>query len=304
MRAKKPIRHLEAPKHPVQVLRRLRWTLARRAVQLTLLLLFAGTARWGWTVFGTPLLDGTLSSSTIAGVIPLSDPLALLERLFAGHLPTVTVLTGAAIVLVLYGVIGSRTFCGWICPMNIVTDAADWVRRRLDLEADVVRLSGLVRYGLLAASLLLSAALGTAAYEAVSPQAWLWRDLVFGSGLAALSVASAIFALDVALMKHGWCGHLCPLGAFWALVGRIVRRPALRVRFEDEACTRCGDCLRVCPEPQIIRFVELSKTRAIPAGECLNCGRCIAVCPEDALRFSLSPKSSETVSQNKEKTHD
>jgi len=103
----------------------MRWTLARRALQLAVLGLFAGTARLGWTLAGEPLLDGTLSASEVAGTIPLSDPLALLERLAAGHMPTLTAGLGALIVLVLYSLLGSRTFCGWICPMNMVADAAE-----------------------------------------------------------------------------------------------------------------------------------------------------------------------------------
>ena len=242
-----------------------------------------------WTLAGEPLLDGTLSASEVAGTIPLSDPLALLERLAAGHMPTLTAGLGALIVLVLYGLLGSRTFCGWICPMNMVADAAEWLRVRLGLKADVVRISNKVRYGLLAAALILSAATGTAAFEAVSPQAWIWRDLVFGTGLAALSAASAVFALDLALMKHGWCGHLCPLGAFWSLVGRLTRSPVVRVSFDDAACNRCGDCLRACPEPHVIRFASLKETGRIPAGDCLNCGRCIEACGENALKFRIGP---------------
>ena len=58
--------------------------------------------------------------SLVLGTIPLSDPLALLERLFAGHLPQGAALTGAVIVFVLYAVLGSRTFCGWVCPMDTI----------------------------------------------------------------------------------------------------------------------------------------------------------------------------------------
>ena len=173
--------------------------------------------------------------------------------------------------------------------MNMVADAAEWLRVRLGLKADVVRISNKVRYGLLAAALILSAATGTAAFEAVSPQAWIWRDLVFGTGLAALSAASAVFALDLALMKHGWCGHLCPLGAFWSLVGRLTRSPVVRVSFDDAACNRCGDCLRACPEPHVIRFASLKETGRIPAGDCLNCGRCIEACGENALKLRIGP---------------
>lgn len=262
-----------------------RFTLARRTSQLLVLTLFIGTARWGWTIGGEPILSGTLSASKLLGIIPLSDPLALLERLCAGILPAAPALLGAAIVLGLYALLGSRTFCGWICPMNIVVEAAAWCRSKAELPADVIRVPRASRYVVLAASLLASAVTGYAAFELASPQALLWRDLVWGSGLAALSVAAAVFALEFALMKDGWCGRLCPLGAMWSCVGRAQKHPIVRIGFSPQSCTHCGQCLKVCQEQQIIRFKTLDTTRRIPTGECLNCGRCIAVCEPKALSF-------------------
>ena len=108
--------------------RRYRWTLLRRATELLVLICFTGTARWGWEVFGKPLLVGDLSSSRILGVIPLDDPLALFERLCAGIIPTASAAVGALLITLFYGLLGSRTFCGWVCPMNFVVEAAAWLR--------------------------------------------------------------------------------------------------------------------------------------------------------------------------------
>ena len=283
----KTIRHLEAPKTVREWLHRHRYSLCRHLTQVLVLLLFIGTARWGWSVADQPLLDGTLSSSKIAGLLPLSDPFALLQRFVAGHLPTVTALMGALIVTVLYGVLGSRVFCGWICPMNLVTELADVCRRRLGFQADVIRFDRRLRYAFAVVTLVASAAMGTAAFETVSPQALLWRDAIFGTGLWALAAALGIFSLDLAVSRQGWCGHLCPLGAFWALVGRLNPKPSITIHFDNSSCTRCGDCLRICPESQIIRFKDLALTQQIPSGECLQCGRCIEICPESSLTFDL-----------------
>lgn len=289
MSKKKIIRHLAKPKGLKERLYRSRWQLTRRLVQLAVMVLFMGTARLGWTLFDKPVLNGDLSASSVLDTVPLADPLATLERLLAGHLPTITVLTGALLVVLLYGFLGSRVFCGWICPMNTVSEAAEYTRVKLGLNADLMRIHPSVRYVMLAVALLLSALTGTAAFEVVSPQAIIWRDLAFGTGLGALSAALAVFALDLAVMKNGWCGHLCPLGAFWALVGRLSPRPALAVGFKPERCTRCADCLHVCPEPQVIKFKTMDEIHRIPNGECLSCGRCIEICPEDALSFQCLP---------------
>lgn len=287
---KKPVRHLPPPVGLKERLVRSRYSLVRHLVQVTVLLLFIATARWGLTIANRPVLDGTLSNSKILGAVPLTDPFAMLERLAAGHLPTLSALIGAGIVVGLYGLLGSRIFCGWICPMNLVTEAADWVRRRLGFQADVMRFDNRLRYAFALVTLVASFFTGTAAFETVSPQALLWRDLVFGTGLWAVAAALGVFALDVAVARQGWCGHLCPLGAFWALIGRLNPKPYIKIKFDTDSCTRCGDCIRVCPEPQIIRFKELSHTGQIPRGECLQCGRCIQICPEDSLAFQLGKR--------------
>jgi ferredoxin-type protein NapH len=261
----------------------MRHTLARRAVQFGLLLGFFGTAHWGWTIAGKPLLAGTLSASKAAGVVPFADPFAVLQMLVARHWLASEALLGAALTLGCYLLLSGRSFCGWVCPMNVVTEAAEWLRARLGVRADLLRMRAEVRYAVLALALLLSALTGLAAFEWVSPQAMVWRELVFGMGLG-LTAAVGVFAFDFAIVRHGWCGHVCPLGAFWSLVGRAGQ---IKVRYDEASCTRCGDCVKVCPEPQVLNFNQAEARGMVASGECIACGRCIAVCPEDSLGFDL-----------------
>ena len=134
-------------------------------------------------------------------------------------------------------------------------------------------------------ALLLSAVTGVAAFEWVSPISMLHRELIYGIGMGALAVLG-VFVLDLLILRHGWCGHLCPLGAFYALVGRIGQ---VRVDFDTPTCTHCGECAKVCPEPQVLNLRRASEAGMIRSGECTNCGRCIAVCPEDTLHFDFRP---------------
>lgn len=279
----RPIRHRPPPATAAAALARLRFTLARRAAQLAVLLLFFGTLHYGWRLFGQPLLSGNLSASTLVGTVPLADPFAILQMLFARHLPAAEVLLGAVITLALYLVLGGRVFCAWVCPMNAVTDAAAWTRARLGIGADLLHLNPRTRYVLLGMALALSFAFGAAAFDWLSPVSMLHRELIYGAGLG-LTAALGIFLFDAFVVKHGWCGHLCPLGGFWSLVGRAG---LWRVRFDDARCTRCGDCIKVCPEPRVINLPRAAAAGLITGGECTNCGRCVAVCPESSLNFGL-----------------
>jgi len=278
-----PVRHFAAPATFAGKLHVQRFAIARRIVQFGVLLMFFGTLHWGWTLFGRPLLAGNLSASTLAGVLPLADPFAVLQMLVAGHWLAAEVLIGAGLVLALYVLLGGRVFCGWVCPMNAVTDAAAWLRARLAVGADLVHVNPRSRYVLLGMALALSAATGVAAFEWLSPVAMLPRELLFGAGLG-LTAALGIFLFDAFVVKHGWCGHLCPLGAFWSLVGRAGQ---VRVAFDDGSCTRCGDCIKACPEPRVLNFQKAAAAGMVTGGECTSCGRCVAICPESSLRFAL-----------------
>ena len=117
-----------------------------------------------------------------------------------------------------------------------------------------------------------------------SPQGILWREIVYGGFLGLLSAVFGIFALDLAVTKRGWCGHLCPLGAFWVLWGKIG---LTKVKFDNDTCTRCGDCIKVCPEPQVINFKKAAEIGMYASGECTNCGKCVSICPENSLKFGI-----------------
>jgi ferredoxin-type protein NapH len=266
-----------------------KWLLARRASQLFFLALFLiGPLAGIW------LVKGTLISSRTLDVLPLSDPFALLQSLAAGHLPASTALIGAGIVVAAYVVVGGRVYCSWVCPINIVTDAADWLRRRLNL-AKGWQPRRSTRLWVLAMALAVSAATGTIAWEFVNPITLLHRGLLFGLGFAWAAVL-AVFLFDLAVSRHGWCGHICPVGAFYGLIGRasVVRVSAAG----RAACDDCMDCFAVCPEPQVItpalKGAPAGRSPVILSSDCTNCGRCIDVCSRHVFGFATRFADAET----------
>ncbi len=258
-----------------------RWLVLRRLSQACFLGLFLlGPLAGIW------LVKGNLASSRSLDLLPLSDPYILLQSLFAGHLPYATALIGGAIVLAVYALIGGRMYCSWVCPVNVVTDGAHWLRQRLGISKGW-QPSRASRLWLLGTTLAVSAITGTIAWEAVNPVTMLYRGLVFGMGLA-WTIVAAVFLFDLVVSRRGWCGHLCPVGAFWGLIGNAS---LLRVSAAGrERCNNCMDCFAVCPEPQVItpalKGAAGGAGPAILAGDCTNCGRCIDVCSLDVFRFA------------------
>ncbi len=226
------------------------------------------------------ILTGNLSASKILDFIPLSDPLAFLQILLAGGAVGMDLVLGVILVTAFYGIFLGRGFCAFICPINPISDLANFLRRILGIK-DLIKLPRKSRYGILALSLALSFILGTLAWECISPIASLHRSLIFGIGSSLFSVL-AIFLWDLFIMKNGFCGHLCPLGATYSLIGSFS---LLKVKHIAENCTHCMRCVKICPEPQVLWRIGKSSGNITSA--CIKCGRCIEVCQDRALEFSI-----------------
>jgi len=263
----------------MSTLANIRYLLARRLTQITIIVLYFGANAWGWKI-----LVGNLSHSKLFKLIPLTDPYAALQMFCAGALIGLDALIGAAIITLFYVTLGGRGFCSWVCPVNIVTDAAAWTRRmiRIDEVEKKVWISRNVRYWILAMSLPLSFVLGVAAFEMISPIGILSRGLIFGLGLGSVAVAG-VFLFDMFALGHGFCGHICPLGGFYAILGRFA---ILKVKHDHEKCTQCMKCTEICPEKPVLDMIG-KRSEFVTKQECTSCGRCIDVCNDDALGFDL-----------------
>ncbi len=258
-----------------------RYIIYRRIVQLAVLILFFGTFHWGWSVAGKPLLTGNLSGSSLLDAIPMADPFAVLQIFLTGHVLESEVIIGAVLVFSVYLLLG-RVWCSWVCPINMVTDLAGWLRNKLGIT-NTIALKRNTRYAILVLTLVLSVLTGVAAFEWVSPISMMHRGIIFGLGFGWTAILG-IFLFDLFILKHGWCGHLCPLGAFYSVTGKAAQ---VRIAFDTPTCTHCGECAKVCPEPQVLNLKKASEAGMVASGECTNCGRCITVCPEDTLKFDL-----------------
>ncbi|MDF1618896.1 quinol dehydrogenase ferredoxin subunit NapH [Pseudothioclava nitratireducens] len=257
-----------------------KYLLLRRISQAIFLLLFL-IGPW----FGLWIVKGNLAGSLTLDVLPLTDPLVLLQGIVARHWPEMTAIIGALIVGVAYALIGGRVYCSWVCPINPVTDGAHWLHEKLGLQKGWQPKKN-TRYWVLGMVLIVSALTGTIAWEFVNPITMLHRGLIFGIGFA-WSFVIAVFLFDLFVSRRGWCGHLCPVGAFYDLLGtKSILRVSARNR---AACDDCMDCFAVCPEMHVITPALRGKgdeTPLILSPDCTNCGRCIDVCSVDVFRFT------------------
>jgi len=268
-----------------------KWLILRRISQALFIAVFlVGPLSGFW------LVKGNLASSITLDILPLTDPFIMLQSLLAGHVMEQSAIIGALIVTAIYFLLGGRVFCSWVCPVNVISDTATWLRRTLGWNKAGIRLGRKTALWIMAGVLVTSAITGTIAWEFINPITMLHRSIVFG-GFASFGLAwvvlAGVFLVELVGGDRIWCSKLCPVGAFYGLLGKFsILKISARKR---SACNDCMDCYAICPEAHVIspalKGEKDAKGPIILSGDCTNCARCLDVCSEDVFEFSIRTRN-------------
>jgi len=122
----------------------------------------------------------------------------------------------------------------------------------------------------------------------------LYSQVVFNE-LAVNIIAVVFVALTFVgsfFVRRVWC-RFCPTGSSIAVVNRFKGfkwAPLLHLDKDEEKCTKCGICKRVCPV-QVTEVYE-QKGGKINTSMCMLCTRCVEMCPyEDCLKVKFGGKT-------------
>ncbi|MCD6416029.1 MAG: 4Fe-4S binding protein [Planctomycetes bacterium] len=199
-----------------------------------------------------------------------------------GLYPTVYGKVVAFAFFIALSVVGNKLICGWACPFG----AAQELLYSLPILRNVKRrkapfaVSNSIRGALFIVVLLLLFGVvggrkGFVVYHFVNPFNLFNFD--FESATVILMIVAAL--LTSAAVYRPFCQFVCPFG----FVSWIVEPISLvRVRIDQDRCTRCGACVAACPLQAAKGRVE---RKALPA-DCFSCGRCLNTCPVDAISYS------------------
>lgn len=245
----------------------------RLSVQLGVVFLIASP------LAGFSFFQGTLAAADIFG-LPLADPLAALQVMLATGVAVPGFVLSAAGVTIFYFLLGGRFFCGWICPVYLVTELGDRLRKRIGAgERLLPQVTKMWMLLLCLSGTLLS---GLSFFETLSPIGIVSRAVAFGS-YGGILVLAGIVLIEIIFARRVWCRSLCPLGGLYSLIGRHA---PMRVGYLPERCTQCGECSQACPVEEVLQPCLEGDAVAVVSGDCTRCAACIDVCQEKALKVS------------------
>ncbi|MDO8588259.1 MAG: 4Fe-4S binding protein [Armatimonadota bacterium] len=233
------------------------------------------------------------------------DPLIGATAMLAAR-KIITISLLYALPIVVLTIVFGRFFCGWICPLGAILDAADhafWRKRRKVLPD--MRYKKLKYYVLIAVAVtaLFSAQIAylfdpisllTRAFtfafigpaqmalaalgglpvvgdrlQFLSANRFMPESqLFFRMNLVAFLILAGIVAAN-AFSRRFWCRNLCPLGALLGLLSKF----SMMRRIVSGGCADCALCARECKMAAI-----LENPMEYDAPECIYCYNCTRSC--------------------------
>lgn len=231
----------------------------------------------------------------VEAFLPISGLMGLRDGFLQGELngihPAATILVVIALGL---SWLLRKSFCSWVCPVGLLSEALAAVGRRLygrNLRPwrwlDVVLRS--LKYVLLGFFLFAILTMHEVALRAFleSPYnrvADVKMGLFFVNASTVTLVVMAALVLGSTLWTGTWCRYLCPYGALLGLFSRLSPTAVVR---DTQTCVDCKGCDAVC-----MARLRVSEVDVVRSPECTGCLDCVAACPvNDCLEVRVARRS-------------
>ena len=183
-------------------------------------------------------------------------------------------------VTLLLAILFRRSFCGLICPFGAMQEFLGMPLRKLmgkqiKMPAVIDRPLRWLKYIILAVTVIfafVTAGLWMENYDPWVAYAHLNTGLANVWGLYPIGLILLVVTVVGSIVYDRFlCKYLCPMGAFYGIVGKISPHKVTR---NTDSCTNCGICSKKCP-----MNIDVATETAVTNAECIGCQKCVTSCP-------------------------
>lgn len=199
------------------------------------------------------------------------------------------ILNGSAMIfglLLLFSIVGSRLFCGWLCPGGAVQDYVSGANNRC-WNSKGKNLSKYIIWTVWFSFIIFL---------------WIHNRPLKGDFLYLVNidmlyiiiyaiVMTVIYLFTLLTGKRGMCHSLCWMAPFMVIgekLADLLHIPRFRLKAKPDDCVSCGKCSRNCPMG--LNVAEMVKSGSMDSTECINCLECVDGCPKKAISLGICRK--------------
>lgn len=195
--------------------------------------------------------------------------------------------------LLALGILFGRLICGWICPFGLIQE----IIHKIPLpKLKLWKGFNLIKYIILIVFVILMPVIAVN-YMGMGQPAFCQYICPAGTlegGIPLLTThpelrqtIGALFGLKAAILVltligcvfiyRFFCKMICPLGAIYGLLNKISM---YHIEIDDDKCTECGRCAKVCK-------MDVDPAKNPNSAECIRCGKCAESCPSRAIHMGF-----------------
>ncbi|PKM72752.1 MAG: 4Fe-4S ferredoxin [Firmicutes bacterium HGW-Firmicutes-16] len=200
---------------------------------------------------------------------------------------SVGILNGSSVVfgfLLLTSIVGSRLFCGWLCPGGAIQDFVStsndkrWNGKWKNAFKHII---WVVWFSFIVYLWVRHWPLKTDFFYMVGIDLPMVIMYFF--------VMTLIYVLSLVTGKRGMCHSLCWMAPFMVIgekLADLLHIPRFRLKADSAACVSCGKCSKNCP--MSLNVAEMVKAGNLNSTECISCLECVDGCPKKAISCGIS----------------